>query len=97
MSDILKNIILPGTDVFGLSRYSDSNGETDHIAIYKSKVESVYISLNKKTGVNELSYLLMTPEGESWDCEVSSSDVALTREELFERMKPEWDIGWKDR
>lgn len=95
-SNILDNIILPKTEVFGLSRYRNKNGDTDHVAIYPAKVESVTISINKKTGEDEITYWLMTPEGKVWGSDVSSKDVALTREELLKKIIPEWDLGWKD-
>lgn len=94
--EILDDIILPKTKVFGLSRYHSNGKVTDHIAIYPAKVQSVTLSVNKKTGENEIDYWLMTPEGDDWGDSVSADNVALTREKLLDKIIPEWDLGWKE-
>lgn len=93
---ILDEILLPNTEVYGMSRYHSSEGvPTDHIAIYPAKISTVYIDANEETGEMEISYWLKTPDGDDWGDNVPASEVAKTREELLSKIIPEWDKGWK--
>lgn len=80
-----------GSDVWGISRYNDSDGNpTDHCAIYQAKVVTAYVQMDKKKNRIEVEYWLSTPSGEEWGTEVKEEDVSDSFEELVGRMKKEW-------
>jgi hypothetical protein len=79
-----------GSQVWALSRYNDSNGETDHCAIYPAIVGSITIDQDDATNSHIIEYWVKTPKGDDWGDSVEAEWVSDSFEELVEKLKEEW-------
>lgn len=82
-----------GTEVWAIAEYYTDNKPTPYVAIFKAKVKSIYIELDKTTGGTNIDYWLETPEGEEWGAEVSGDKVSTNINDLIEIMKPIWEAA----
>lgn len=77
-----------GTEVYAISRWYENGRQTDHIAIYKAKVESWSFDGDQ----NSVLYCLSSiKNGRWWGDNVEESYVSSNMEELIERAKHIWE------
>jgi len=82
-----------GTEVWAIAEHYKDNKPTPYVAIFKAKISSIHIELDKKTGDIRVDYWLSTPDGESWALEVSEDKVSTDINELIKYMKPIWEAA----
>lgn len=76
----------PGTEVYAISRWHDDGDPTDHLAIYKARVESWHYDSNDK----DVVYWLESMEGKPWGDHVEGQYVSENFEELLTYAKELW-------
>ena len=76
--------------VFAIARYYVDKKESSYLMILEARVNAVYISYNKETNKEEISYMLECPDGVMWGQEVPAIDVDSHFLNLVTIVQKEW-------
>lgn len=79
-----------GSQVWALSRYRATSGDTDHCAVYPAIVHGITIDQDDKTNGISVEYWVKTPKGDDWGDSVEAEWVSDSFEELVTKLKEEW-------
>jgi len=77
----------PGTEVYAISRWYDDGDPTDHLAIYKARVESWHYDSDDK----DVVYWLANMDGEPWGDSVEGQYVSESFDDLMLDAKKLWN------